>query len=37
MRLSGLQVIIFGLLFTAIIPLGLFAAGLVVWLKRRHL
>ncbi|MFQ3619815.1 MAG: Gldg family protein, partial [Spirochaetales bacterium] len=37
MYLSGLQVVIFGLLFTVIIPLGLFAAGLGVWLKRRHL
>jgi ABC-type uncharacterized transport system involved in gliding motility auxiliary subunit len=37
MNLSALQVIIFGVLFTAVIPLALFGAGLAVWLKRRHL
>jgi hypothetical protein len=37
MRLNGLQMIIFGLLFVIIIPLALFAGGLIIWLKRRHL
>ena len=37
MNLDGLQIVIFGILFVAIIPLALFGAGLVTWLKRRHL
>jgi hypothetical protein len=37
MNVSGLEMGLFGLLFVAIIPLALFAAGLFVWLKRRHL
>jgi hypothetical protein len=37
MRLNGLQIIIFGLLFVIVIPLALFAGGLITWLKRRHL
>jgi hypothetical protein len=37
MRLNDLQKIIFGLLFVIIIPLALFAGGLITWLKRRHL
>jgi len=37
MNVDGLQIVIFGLLFVAVIPLALFGAGLVTWLKRRHL
>jgi ABC-type uncharacterized transport system involved in gliding motility auxiliary subunit len=37
MRLNTLQIVIFGLLFVIVIPLALFAGGLVIWLKRRHL
>jgi ABC-2 type transport system permease protein len=37
MRLSEIQIIVFAALFVLIIPIALFAAGLVVWLKRRHL
>jgi hypothetical protein len=37
LRLNGLQMVIFGLLFVIVIPLALFAGGLVTWLKRRHL
>jgi hypothetical protein len=29
--------VVFGLLFVIIIPLALFAGGLITWLKRRHL
>jgi hypothetical protein len=37
LRLNGLQLIIFCVLFVIIIPLGLFIGGFVIWLKRRHL
>jgi hypothetical protein len=37
LRLNGLQLIIFSVLFVIAIPLGLFIGGFVVWLKRRHL
>jgi hypothetical protein len=37
MRLNALHIVIFGLLFVIVIPLALFAGGLVIWLKRRHL
>jgi ABC-type uncharacterized transport system involved in gliding motility auxiliary subunit len=37
LRLNGLQMIIFGLLFVALIPLAFFVSGLVTWLRRRHL
>jgi hypothetical protein len=37
MQLTGIQVLIFGGLFVIIIPLGILVAGLVVWLRRRHL
>jgi hypothetical protein len=37
MRLNGLQIIIFGLVFVAVIPLAFFVSGLVTWLRRRHL
>ncbi len=37
MQLTGIQVLIFGGLFVVIIPLGILIAGLVVWLRRRHL
>ena len=37
MNVSGMHIIIFGLLFVLVIPLALFGAGLFTWLKRRHL
>ncbi|MDR2101671.1 MAG: ABC transporter, partial [Treponema sp.] len=37
MRITGMHVIIFGLLFVVVIPLGFFVAGFITWLKRRHL
>jgi hypothetical protein len=37
MRINGLQMIIYGGIFVALIPLAFFAAGLITWLKRRHL
>jgi uncharacterized membrane protein (Fun14 family) len=37
MRLTLVQIIIFGGLFIAVIPLAFFIAGFVTWLKRRHL
>ncbi|MDR1316094.1 MAG: GldG family protein [Spirochaetales bacterium] len=37
MNMTEWYVIIFGLIFVVVIPLALFAAGFVTWLKRRHL
>jgi ABC-type uncharacterized transport system involved in gliding motility auxiliary subunit len=37
MSMTEMYIIIFGLVFVVIIPLALFAAGLVTWLRRRHL
>ena len=37
MQLTGIQVLIFASLFVVLIPLGILVAGLVVWLRRRHL
>ncbi len=37
MQLTGAQVRIFAGLFVIVIPLGILIAGLVVWLRRRHL
>ena len=37
LRLSMAQIILFGALFIVIIPVIFFGAGLVTWLKRRHL
>ena len=37
MRLNGLQIAIYSGIFVIVIPLGLFIAGLIVWLRRRHL
>ncbi|MDR1057960.1 MAG: GldG family protein [Treponema sp.] len=37
MRMNGFLFVVFGLLFVILIPLGFFIAGLVVWLRRRHL
>jgi len=37
MRLQLVQIVIFGGLFIAVIPLSFFIAGFVTWLKRRHL
>ena len=36
-RLNLAQIVIFGALFIVIIPVVFFTAGLVTWLKRRHL
>ncbi|MFW6313589.1 MAG: GldG family protein [Spirochaetota bacterium] len=37
MQTSGMQQLIFGALFVIVIPLGILIAGLVIWLRRRHL
>jgi len=37
MRLTLVQIIIFGVLFILVIPLAFFTTGFVTWLKRRHL
>jgi hypothetical protein len=37
MRMNELQIIIFGGLFTILIPLAFFVSGFITWLKRRHL
>jgi len=37
MQLSGMQQLIFGGLFVIVIPLAILIAGLVIWLRRRHL
>lgn len=37
MQTTGTQKLIFGGLFVVIIPLGILVAGLVIWLRRRHL
>jgi hypothetical protein len=37
LRMNGFLLIIFCVLFVVLIPLGFFIAGLVVWLRRRHL
>ena len=37
LSVNTLQIIIFGILFVIVIPIGFFVYGLVIWLKRRHL
>ena len=37
MRLNGIQVLVFSLLFVIVIPLIIMIGGLIVWLRRRHL
>ncbi|MEE8441893.1 MAG: GldG family protein [Spirochaetia bacterium] len=37
MQLTGAQLLIFAGLFVIVIPLGILIAGLIVWLRRRHL
>lgn len=37
LQLNGAQLLIFAGLFVVVIPLGILVAGLVVWLRRRHL
>jgi ABC-type uncharacterized transport system involved in gliding motility auxiliary subunit len=37
MRITGLHMLIFGILFVVIIPLAFFVTGFITWLKRRHL
>jgi hypothetical protein len=37
LMMTGLQIGIFAGIFVVLIPLGFFIAGLVIWLKRRHL
>jgi hypothetical protein len=34
--ITGAQVIVFGLIFIVLIPLGVLGTGIVVWLRRRH-
>jgi ABC-type uncharacterized transport system involved in gliding motility auxiliary subunit len=36
LRITGDQVIIFTLIFVVLLPLAVLAAGIVVWLRRRH-
>lgn len=36
MQMTGRQQLIFSALFTVVIPLAIFIAGLVIWLRRRH-
>jgi hypothetical protein len=37
LTMSAVHVIVFGVIFALVVPLGLFSAGFVVWLRRRHL
>jgi len=37
MQTTGTQKLIFGGLFVIVIPVGILVAGLVIWLRRRHL
>ncbi|MFW5717692.1 MAG: GldG family protein [Spirochaetota bacterium] len=37
LQTTGMQKLIFGGLFVVVIPLGILIAGLVTWLRRRHL
>jgi ABC-type uncharacterized transport system involved in gliding motility auxiliary subunit len=37
MRITGMHMIIFGILFVVIIPLAFFVTGFITWLRRRHL
>jgi hypothetical protein len=37
MRVTGFQMILYGVIFVIVIPLGFFISGFVVWLRRRHL
>ena len=37
MRISGLEMVIFGIIIVILIPVAFFIAGLIIWLKRRHL
>ncbi|MCL2831745.1 MAG: GldG family protein [Treponema sp.] len=37
MRINGTLMIIYGIFFVIIIPVGFFIAGFIVWLRRRHL
>ncbi|GHV93128.1 hypothetical protein AGMMS50268_36310 [Spirochaetia bacterium] len=36
LRVTGLQVLVMALVFVALLPLGVFGAGITVWLRRRH-
>jgi len=36
-HMTFMQIMIFGIIFIAIIPLSFFGSGFVVWLRRRHL
>ena len=37
MRINEIQMILFGVFFVIIIPLGFFISGFIIWLRRRHL
>jgi ABC-type uncharacterized transport system involved in gliding motility auxiliary subunit len=37
MQTTGLQKLVFAALFVVVIPLGILGAGVIVWLRRRHL
>jgi len=37
MRINELLMIVYGVFFVIVIPLGFFIGGLIIWLRRRHL
>ncbi|MCL2479517.1 MAG: hypothetical protein FWF22_08445, partial [Treponema sp.] len=37
MRINGTLMIVYGVFFVILIPVGFFIAGFIVWLRRRHL
>jgi hypothetical protein len=37
MQITGMHMIVFGVLFVVIIPLAFFVTGFIIWIKRRHL
>jgi hypothetical protein len=37
MRINEFQMILYGVIFVIVIPLGFFISGFVIWLRRRHL
>jgi len=37
MRINGFLMIVYGVFFVIVIPVGFFIAGFIIWLRRRHL
>ena len=37
MRVTGFQMILFGVIFVIVIPVAFFISGFIIWLRRRHL